>query len=541
MRGLEAVIGGLLVLAGVAGPVADQPGVVADRLVDGTASFANASYEGETKAISSDAVLDIAGPMEMNLSGRNVSVSVGESYEVRVDTPLRDNTATVRSGEVAGRHPKASLSVEGDIAGVVNVWPEGGDADSRFSLSLDPRKTPDISASSTRAVSVANHVYSESGYPSPAYVLTHGGRSTTYDPSPAVFESLQISGRVGLFIDNATLTVQHPGGTDTYRVGTQAREGMDDPAVQARRGTYAIVMMDATNASMRFDDVEAAFYTQRPTWSINGTLSFTAMEGHVHAAGDNRSLEDRDLRLEGNLSLRTQPQRQDTVHTADHYVDVDHSAQASPGTQAEFEGDAEEVYVDGRPIERATPTPGAKDATFAAKVLGLVLLAFSLVKKLAGFVVPLFNGDPLKNSTRREIHEYVTEQGLAYTREIKRETGKAAATVAYHLKVLEGAGLLTSVKHGGYRVYFVPSREFSGGDMERLSALADPTRREIAEAVVQGEATTQKGLAERVGLHVSNVSRQLAKLDEAGLVSGVGDWRIEYRPTQLLRAWVQRD
>jgi len=94
------------------------------------------------------------------------------------------------------------------------------------------------------------------------------------------------------------------------------------------------------------------------------------------------------------------------------------------------------------------------------------------------------------------------------------------------------------VKREGYTVYFACD-EFEIEDKERLALLASETRAEIAERLVEAGGATQEALMDALGLSQPAVSKQLCKLEEAGLVETNGDEvDIEYRPSELLWEWL---
>jgi DNA-binding transcriptional ArsR family regulator len=80
---------------------------------------------------------------------------------------------------------------------------------------------------------------------------------------------------------------------------------------------------------------------------------------------------------------------------------------------------------------------------------------------------------------------------------------------------------------------------------EVFSALADPTRRRVLETLARGQTVTASGLAQRLPISRQAVSKHLASLRQARLVSSerVGRETVyELRPGPLedAAAWIER-
>jgi DNA-binding transcriptional ArsR family regulator len=80
-------------------------------------------------------------------------------------------------------------------------------------------------------------------------------------------------------------------------------------------------------------------------------------------------------------------------------------------------------------------------------------------------------------------------------------------------------------------------------DIAVLEAIAEPTRRRIVEAVLDGERSVGE-LVEAVGMHQPGVSRHLKVLRDAGLVEVRRDaqrrlYRLRPEPLMELDAWLE--
>lgn len=121
--------------------------------------------------------------------------------------------------------------------------------------------------------------------------------------------------------------------------------------------------------------------------------------------------------------------------------------------------------------------------------------------------------DPLDNDARRRLHEAVQASPGAHIAALVDRTEIPRSTARYHLRVLEGAGLLESgTVRGKHR--FVPA----GEDLTVAAALHDPPTRAVIEAVDRDEPLAVSTLADRVGRAPSTVSHHLDRLADAGLV-----------------------
>lgn len=211
-----------------------------------------------------------------------------------------------------------------------------------------------------------------------------------------------------------------------------------------------------------------------------------------------------------------------------------------PRVNAALDTDSDNVTVSGRPFAPAAVVAPAipEKATVVAMILGLLLLAWTVGKQFLVFLRGMVHHDPLKNPRRRQIHALLKRTGMAHLNEIQRATKIPLGSLHYHMTILHRANLVASVRRSGYRVYFLPSREFCREEVQHLALLADPTRRLIAEALANCTPLSQRDLQERLGASRSSISRQLAFLEKEGCVEHQGDRNRLYHATPLVRRWL---
>ena len=104
----------------------------------------------------------------------------------------------------------------------------------------------------------------------------------------------------------------------------------------------------------------------------------------------------------------------------------------------------------------------------------------------------------------------------------------------YHLDRLERAGFVASERGGLHRCYF-PVGTVAREARKGLGALKADTTRSIAEFLVTRPGATQSELCEALRLTPSAASKQVSKLEEAGLVRRERDWKtVHLHPTEAL-------
>jgi DNA-binding transcriptional ArsR family regulator len=212
---------------------------------------------------------------------------------------------------------------------------------------------------------------------------------------------------------------------------------------------------------------------------------------------------------------------------------------------ASVRGDARELRVAGQVVLAPLPD-AAREAGLAALLAGVAAAGYALLQKgLAPTLFPLYSRlaarDLLGNEQRQRLYDAVAAQPFIHLRDLERASGLGYGCVVYHMHVLKRERLVESVKTPSREFFFVPRADLAPQDMRRLAVLADPTRQRIALVLARG-AATHADLARALGMDKGQLTRQLAKLAEAGLVEAEPAGRgRRYRAGPLLLAWVGRD
>ena len=169
------------------------------------------------------------------------------------------------------------------------------------------------------------------------------------------------------------------------------------------------------------------------------------------------------------------------------------------------------------PLERLPIPLDAPSAAVTAGGVALALFGFALYSRLA-------RSEILDNERRDEVNKLIRESpGIALS-EIAQRTGLGWGTTVYHLDRLERAGFVVSESHAGRRCYF-PIGTLPREARPMLGALQQETTRSVAQFVAARPGATQTELCEGLGLSASAASKQVSKLESAGLVRREREWK----------------
>lgn len=201
------------------------------------------------------------------------------------------------------------------------------------------------------------------------------------------------------------------------------------------------------------------------------------------------------------------------------------------------------------PLPGGPPLPWSADAAaeVAPPVLaagGVLAVAHALgaLRWLAvagvGLYSRLARSDLLGHATRDRVHKLVQERpGIGLT-ELAQEVGLGWGTAVYHLDRLEKGGFVSSERIGAHRCYF-PVGAIPRESRKGIGALKQDTTRTIAQLVADRPGVTQTEVCEALGMSASAASKQVSKLESAGLVRRERDWKtVRLHPQPGLRALV---
>lgn len=558
---LFLVVGISLLVPSVIGPVGsmldDEPGAGG---VEGYARFRAATYSGEATVTATEAVAEAKGSFSAQVEAGELIVTVYEYRRYQGEISAAD--WRVYPGWTKGkqatfeRYDNATIHVDPEGSGRLLMWPNGSLGPSSFQLTLAEGPTPKIFG-----FPYGNTFWAENGsdvryeIDGPLVAVADGVDAyQSKTPPQATLTRLAADGGVTVVVDGSSLEIEHARGSTTVETGTwESDHGLeghlpDTPATSYTRRVFATVDVPDGNASIDLGDPDARalFLSQATNWSFNGTLQFDALDGQVRTEENRSSIDGATVRVVGNTSLHTQAEgvSDDFLPSGPHDEDIRRyeETRPPPTVQANFESDARHASVDGQALSLSPGPPIPEETTIIGQLLGSLMLAWTAIKHGAPFAVGLLAKDPLEHPRRRKVYELLENQGLAHLREIHRTTEIPIGSLNFHLRVLESAGLVRSVRRAGYKVCFpsASSSELDHSEMERLALLASRTRRTIVEILCEDPEATQSQIAERLGVTQGAVSQQLSELVGEGLLKEHGGRPKRYQLSPSLEAWIDR-
>lgn len=163
--------------------------------------------------------------------------------------------------------------------------------------------------------------------------------------------------------------------------------------------------------------------------------------------------------------------------------------------------------------------PEALPAVAATAGIGALALfaGFALYSRLA-------RSDLLDHERRDAVYKLVQEEPGISLSDVAQRTGLGWGTAVYHLDRLERNQFVTSEKKGGKRCYF-PVGTVPKDARAPLATLREDALRVVATYVQAKPGTTQGELATALGLSASAASKQVTKLESAGLLRREREWK----------------
>ncbi|HEV8360762.1 MAG TPA: hypothetical protein VGR28_09945, partial [Candidatus Thermoplasmatota archaeon] len=352
----------------------------------------------------------------------------------------------------------------------------------------------------------------------------------------APLQAVAAAGDLTIVLDYAVFAVDHAGGTTLVATGERSTPAAGAPVGAVRDEERAYAVVTARGAALRLDagSAEAMLLSRAPTYVLDGTLRLAGARGPLGYADGPRTTAARDVLIEGAFAIRP---RAASARGAGLILDD----AARDEVSVELQGDARSVRVDGQAWAPALPAP-VRTASLVAIALGLLAAAWAAAQKTLPVLVPAYarltGRDLLANRHRRALFEAVREEPFAHLRALQRSARVGFGTAAYHLDVLARQGAVASVRAAGREHFFVPAPGFPRAAMRSLALLAHPTRRRAAEHLAAHPGAMQAELAAVLGVGQGLLSRHLAAMVRAGLLSTEGGRVRRYRPTPLLAAWL---
>jgi DNA-binding MarR family transcriptional regulator len=231
------------------------------------------------------------------------------------------------------------------------------------------------------------------------------------------------------------------------------------------------------------------------------------------------------------LSLSTPEELLGIDATADVAFDLEPTAAPLAGDDSATRAERLAEAVVPELVEAAPPALAAAGMLALFQALGgcrlLGVGAIALYSRLT-------KSDLLDNSHRDAVYKLIQQTpGIGMT-ELAQASGVGWGTAVYHLDRLERAGFVTSERAGLHRCYF-PVGAVARDARKGIGALKADTTRSIAEFLVARPGATQTELCEALGMSASAASKQVTKLEAAGLVRREREWKsVRLVPQEVL-------
>jgi DNA-binding transcriptional ArsR family regulator len=121
------------------------------------------------------------------------------------------------------------------------------------------------------------------------------------------------------------------------------------------------------------------------------------------------------------------------------------------------------------------------------------------------------------NSTRIEVYNFVVANPGIQFRGICTGLGIAIGTAEFHLGVLKRAGLISFLRDGKYKRFFV-SKKYSIKEMRLISLLRHENTRKIIKKIASDEIVPHKKLALHLSITSQGLTWQINQLRKEGII-----------------------
>jgi len=123
----------------------------------------------------------------------------------------------------------------------------------------------------------------------------------------------------------------------------------------------------------------------------------------------------------------------------------------------------------------------------------------------------------ITNSTRTEVYNFIAANPGIQFRGICTGLGIAIGTAEFHLGVLKKVGLITFVRDGKFKRFFV-AKKFSARQIQLISLLRHKTTREILEIIATEKTVSHCKLASDLSISSQGLTWQMNRLKEEGVI-----------------------
>jgi predicted transcriptional regulator len=145
----------------------------------------------------------------------------------------------------------------------------------------------------------------------------------------------------------------------------------------------------------------------------------------------------------------------------------------------------------------------------------------------------LSRDDSGDSDARDAIVGYLSTTPGAHFSKLRDDLKLGTGETQHHLRRLERADAVESVKDGDYRRYF-PAGRFATFEKRALGYLRRDTPRGMLVALLRDPEVTGAALADRLGVSQPTVSKYATELESAGLLSRRDGYQLEQPETLLL-------
>jgi len=123
------------------------------------------------------------------------------------------------------------------------------------------------------------------------------------------------------------------------------------------------------------------------------------------------------------------------------------------------------------------------------------------------------------NSTRAEVYNFIDANPGIQFRGICAGLDIAIGTAEFHLGVLKKAGLISFIRDGKYKRFFV-TKKFSLREMKLISLLRHETLRKILKRITDETTVSHHELASQLSITSQGLTWQMNKLRKEGIIQG---------------------
>jgi predicted transcriptional regulator len=186
--------------------------------------------------------------------------------------------------------------------------------------------------------------------------------------------------------------------------------------------------------------------------------------------------------------------------------------------------------------------PALKRAIFAFVLASIVLVSFAALlqqQKSIGTVTTnpycllalpasysvnrgAVNQAPFNNGTRTQIYNYIESNPGVQFRGICAALSLPVGLAQYHLGVLVKAGLVSFIRDGRYKRFFL-SKKFSRKQMLTISMLRHETAKRILEALLNKKQLSHGELAGEVSITSQALTWQMKRLGKTEFITQAND------------------